>query len=166
MVNTKSTHHRNLSEQQTCCGWLSFVAFGMMLLWVFSCVYWRVKWSVVRRFDLLLRWRRCVPVRFLLRFQGIPSLPRFCGNTDDIGIPQKGWDDEGWEVSNSAWESICQMNVDLQNIWRDTVSKCTHRLLKEDNNLEFIPKLLLRCGLFAWTLFRLILKKAGALSGL
>jgi len=30
----------------------------------------------------------------------------------------------------------------------------------------FIPKLLLRCGLFDWTLFRLILKKAKALSGL
>jgi len=31
---------------------------------------------------------------------------------------------------------------------------------------NFIPKLLLRCGLLAWTRFRLILKKAGALSGL
>ena len=31
---------------------------------------------------------------------------------------------------------------------------------------SFIPKLLLRCGLLAWTRFRLILKKAGALSGL
>jgi len=31
---------------------------------------------------------------------------------------------------------------------------------------RFIPKLLLRCGLLAWTRFRLILRKAGALSGL
>jgi len=32
--------------------------------------------------------------------------------------------------------------------------------------VTFIPKLLLRCGLFASTRFRLILKKVGALSGL
>ena len=50
--------------------------------------------------------------------------------------------------SNSTWESIFRMNVHFYllpenwvpwispNIWRDTVSKWTHRLLKEGNNLE------------------------------
>ena len=59
-------------------------------------------------------------------------------------------------VSNFAWESIFQINVACillpedwvswisPSVWQDTVSKCTHRLLKEGNNLERI--LYCACG--------------------
>jgi len=39
-------------------------------------------------------------------------------------------------------------------------------LCADTRRYKFIPKLLLRCGLFVWTRFRLILRNVLALSGL
>ena len=43
---------------------------------------------------------------------------------------------------------------------------CDRGVIANAVGTEFIPKLLLRCGLFAWTRFRIILRNVLALSGL
>ena len=64
-----------------------------------------------------------------------------------------------WGILKDVKYSLCEKYYRERNIPEppDSVESVGHIL---------IPKLLLRCGLFAWTRFRLILKKAKDLSGL
>jgi len=70
-----------------------------------------------------------------------------------------------WLVSNVLNPKILVMTCQ-QSLVKQALFFCDQIMSIGSMTGEFIPKLLLRCGLFAWTRFRLILKKTEALSGL